>query len=730
MRRIFKRICPIQRQRTHFFSLFQRKSHVMMAESKAETVPVPPQKKSGKKGKGKKQVKVLPDLIGTEDLEYVDHRIRIFDEIYEKQTKAALESNEEITITLPDGKVFKGIKGVTTPLDVANEAINKDFARSVVIAKVDGELFDTFRPVEKDCSVEFFRFNSDEGRHVFWHSSAHVLGQCLERLFSGKLTIGPALEDCFYYDVNMGESTISQADYDGIQKMVNTIMKEKQPFQRVVLQKEEALEMFKFNAFKQQIISEKIADGSTCTVYRCGPLIDLCRGPHIPNTGMIKAFAVLKHSACYWKNEASNPQLQRVYGISFPDKKQLKQRLREIELAKERDHRKIGREQDLFFFHRLSPGSAFWLPHGARIYNKLMDFLKNEYRKRGYEEVMSPNVFNYELWETSGHAAKYEENMFIFDVEKQKFAMKPMNCPGHCLMFKSIQRSYRELPVRYADFGVLHRNELTGALSGLTRVRRFQQDDAHIFCSVDQIEQEINGCLDFLKFVYGVFDFKFSLTLSTRPEMYIGTKEVWDSAEKSLEKCLIGFGQEYTLNPGDGAFYGPKIDILLHDALGRSHQCATIQLDFNLPSEKRFNLQYTAQSGIEHPVIVHRAILGSVERFVAILTESCGGKWPFWISPRQAIVVPISAKFVEYGNSIRQQLHDAGYHVEIDESDNHVKKKIREAQLAQHNFILVVGGEEQEGNTVNIRTRDNKIHGTKGVPELLEWFGELVKEYK
>uniref|UniRef100_A0A6A7G1Y9 Probable threonine--tRNA ligase, cytoplasmic n=1 Tax=Hirondellea gigas TaxID=1518452 RepID=A0A6A7G1Y9_9CRUS len=693
----------------------------------------PPSKPSQTKAnKKRKPDNVLPDRFldkNDSSMDYLHHRLKIFSEIYDAQQAAAELSDETISITLPNNDVVQGKKGVTTALDVA-KGISDAFARKVVIAKVDGELFDAFRPLEKDCKLELLDFNTDEGRKVFWHSSAHILGQCMERLFSGKLTIGPALDDCFYYDVDMDDRTISQADYKEIEKQAQRIVKEKQEFQRIVMTKDQALEMFKFNKFKQQIVHEKITDGTTCTAYRCGPLIDLCRGPHIPTTGLVKAFSIIKHSACYWKGDASNPQLQRIYGLSFPDKKLMKARLAEIALAKERDHRKIGREQKLFFFHHLSPGSAFWLPHGARIYNKLMDFVKSEYRKRGYEEVMSPNVYNMQLWETSGHAAKYKKDMFLFKVEKQEFAMKPMNCPGHCLMFKQLQRSYRDLPLRYADFGVLHRNELTGALSGLTRVRRFQQDDAHIFCSVDQIQQEVLGCLDFMKHVYGICGFSFSLALSTRPVDFIGDIEVWNRAEKDLQTSLESFGYPWKINPNDGAFYGPKIDILLHDALGRSIQCATIQLDFNLPSKDRFNLQYHSPSGMQHPVIVHRAIYGSVERFIAILAENCGGKWPFWLSPRQAIVVPISEKYLEYAQTIRQKLHDEGYYVECDETDNQVKKKIREAQLAQHNFILVVGQEELDGNTVNIRTRDNERHGTKSIEELLEWFQQLVKEFK
>jgi threonyl-tRNA synthetase len=396
--------------------------------------------------------------------------------------------------------------------------------------------------------------------------------------------------------------------------------------------------------------------------------------------------------------DANNDSLQRIYGISFPDKKQMTEYKKFIEEAAKRDHRKIGKEQELFFFHELSPGSAFMLPHGARIYNTLMDLMKEEYHHRGFTEVMSPNMYNMKLWNTSGHAAKYKENMFCLEVEKEEFGLKPMNCPGHCLIFGHRERSYRELPLRYADFGVLHRNEFSGALSGLTRVRRFQQDDAHIFCMADQIETEMDGCFDFLKHVYGIFGFQFHLKLSTRPENYLGDINVWNNAESMLEKSLNKFcqanGIEWELNPGDGAFYGPKVDIVISDALNRKHQCATIQLDFQLP--QRFQLQFRTDHGNQEggdgafarPVIIHRAILGSVERMMAILIEHFGGKFPFWLSPRQICLVPVAAAFNGYAQEIVDKLTALRIYADADLSDNTLNKKIRNAELAQYNFIF------------------------------------------
>eukprot|EP00297_Palpitomonas_bilix_P004453 CAMPEP_0113874636 /NCGR_PEP_ID=MMETSP0780_2-20120614/4449_1 /TAXON_ID=652834 /ORGANISM="Palpitomonas bilix" /LENGTH=687 /DNA_ID=CAMNT_0000860441 /DNA_START=24 /DNA_END=2087 /DNA_ORIENTATION=- /assembly_acc=CAM_ASM_000599 len=664
---------------------------------------------------------------------FVEERMAVCDNLEIRKTPLV---EKPIKVTLPDGKVVEGVAGKTTPYEIA-AGISKGLADSSVVAKLNGEtLWDMFRPLEDDASLELCKFDSDEGRHVYWHSSAHILGQALELKFGAHLCVGPAISEGFYYDVYMEDETkkVSEDDFKDIEKLVNDIVKQKQPFKRIELTKEEALELFKYNPFKVEIINKKVPDGAICTAYQCGPLVDLCRGPHLPTTGNVKTFAVTKNSAAYWLGDANNQSLQRVYGVSFPSKDMMKDYKFRMEEAAKRDHRKVGVQQELFFFHQLSPGSCFFLPHGARIYGRLMDIIKKEYRKRGYEEVVTPNVFNLQLWETSGHAAHYKENMFLFDVEGQQFGMKPMNCPGHCLLFGCRARSYRELPFRIADFGVLHRNELSGALTGLTRVRRFQQDDAHIFCRPDQIKQEVSGVLDFLKHVYGVFGFEFELELSTRPEGYLGTIEQWDNAEKALKESLDEFGRPWALNEGDGAFYGPKIDIKVMDALKRKHQLGTCQLDFQLP--QRFGLNYINEASGEEasrqetPVIIHRAILGSVERFFAILLEHTGGKWPFFISPRQVIVVPVGEKQLEYAKSVRDQIFEAGYFVDVDESNRKLPKKIREAQLAQYNYILVVGQEEVDAGTVNIRTRDNVVHGVKPVAELLADFKEMEEKHE
>uniref|UniRef100_A0A8C3M0J6 threonine--tRNA ligase n=1 Tax=Chrysolophus pictus TaxID=9089 RepID=A0A8C3M0J6_CHRPC len=579
-------------------------------------------------------------------------------------------------------------------------------ADNTVIAKVNKMVWDLDRPLEEDCTLELLKFEDEEAQAVYWHSSAHIMGEAMERIYGGCLCYGPPIENGFYYDMFLEDGGVSSNDFSALETLCKKIMKEKQPFERLEVKKETLLEMFKYNKFKCRILNEKV-NTPTTTVYRCGPLIDLCRGPHVRHTGKIKSIKIHKNSSTYWEGKADMESLQRIYGISFPDAKMLKEWEKFQEEAKNRDHRKIGRDQELFFFHELSPGSCFFLPKGAYIYNTLIEFIRSEYRKRGFQEVVTPNIFNSKLWMTSGHWQHYNENMFSFEVEKEVFALKPMNCPGHCLMFDHRPRSWRELPLRLADFGVLHRNELSGALTGLTRVRRFQQDDAHIFCSVEQIEEEIKSCLQFLRAVYDVFGFSFKLNLSTRPEKYLGDIEVWNQAEKQLENSLNDFGEKWELNPGDGAFYGPKVSAFIRKV-------------------SQFLFFHHDGNDKTRPVIIHRAILGSVERMIAILTENYGGKWPLWLSPQQVMVVPVGPTCDEYAQKVRQQFHDAGLMVDIDVDPGcTLNKKIRNAQLAQYNFILVVGEKEKASGTVNIRTRDNKVHGERTIADTVKRLLEL-----
>ncbi|CAB08788.1 Threonine--tRNA ligase, cytoplasmic [Schizosaccharomyces pombe] len=671
------------------------------------------------------------------EIPFIQHRLDLFDKLQKEYKESlATKPREEIDITLPDGKVIKGTSWETTPISIA-ASISKGLADRVTVAIVNGEPWDLTRPLEASCTLKLCDFNDPEGKRVFWHSSAHILGEATELSFHCHLCIGPPTDEGFFYEMGIDNGrVITNDDYSSIESYAKQAIKQKQPFERLVISKEGLLEMFRYNKYKQYIIQTKIPDGASTTVYRCGPLIDLCTGPHVPHTGRIKSFAVTKNSSSYFLGDAKNDSLQRVYGISFPDNKQMQEYKTFLAEAAKRDHRKIGRDQELFFFNEISPGSCFFLPHGARIYNTLLKYMRYQYSKRGYQEVITPNMYNVNLWKTSGHWNNYSENMFSFDIEKEKYALKPMNCPGHCVMFKSRDRSYRDLPWRVADFGVLHRNEFSGALSGLTRVRRFQQDDAHIFCTPDQVRSEIEGCFDFLKEVYGTFGFTFHLELSTRPEeKYLGDLATWDKAEAQLKAALDASGYKWELNAGDGAFYGPKIDITVFDALKRQHQCATIQLDFQLP--ERFQLEFHAPASAEEakesgnnnkytrPVMVHRAILGSLERMIAILTEHYAGKWPFWMSPRQVCIIPVSAAAYNYADKVHNILSEADIFVDTDKSDNTLPKKIRNAQLAQYNFIFVVGAEEESTNSVNVRNRDDPKKQSKGSTVAVE---EVVKK--
>ncbi|ETB57713.1 threonine-tRNA ligase, variant [Plasmodium yoelii 17X] len=743
-----------------------------------------------------------------EDPDFIQYRLNKYNELKEKKKKIlekVIENDpnyyKEINIELLDGSIKTGQKNITTPYQIASQ-ISKKLSENSIVAEIiyldnvnlnlcdieddendethvdqsqEGILWDMNVPLIGNCKIKFLGIETPQGKKIFWHSSAHILGSSLEKLYGGYLTIGPALNEGFYYDIYLGNNSIISENYNKIENEYNKLVKENVEFEKMICTKEEVLELFKYNPFKIELIKSKIKnDNEKTSVYKCGNFIDLCLGPHIKNTGKVKAFKVLKNSSAYWLGNKNNDSLQRVYGISFQKKTELTDYIKFIEEAKKRDHRNVGKNLNLFFFEKeTSPGSGFWFSHGAKIYNKLIEFMRKEYRIRKYDEVITPNIFSCDLWKTSGHYQNYKNCMFIFNIENKEWGMKPMNCPGHCLIFKQLNASYKSLPIRLADFGVLHRNEITGSLSGLTRVRRFQQDDAHIFCSLDHIKTEVVNVLQFIFFVYNLFGFKYDLYLSTRPPKYIGDIETWDFAEKSLKEALELANVKWKLNEGDGAFYGPKIDIVLRDSLNRSHQCGTVQLDFQLPI--RFNLQYknkeygvgqetdsnlvnnsntdviekkedstlenidnnqdpinnqpggVLKKGFDRPIIIHRAILGSVERFVAILVEHTSGKFPFWLSPRQAIVLPISDKFNEYAKYIHTVLTNNLFDVDVDISVNTLNKKIREAQLKQYNFILVVGEKEISTNTVTVRDRDNpndqKVYT---VQELVNTFKKML----
>ncbi|NWX84941.1 SYTC2 ligase, partial [Nothoprocta pentlandii] len=647
---------------------------------------------------------------------FIEDRLKLYEALKKEHdallADRAANHSKPIKINLADGKVAEGESWKTTPYQLAL-GISQGLASNAVIAKVNGELWDLDRPLEGDCALELLMFDNEEAQAVYWHSSAHILGEAMESYFGGCLCYGPPIENGFYYDMYIEDRGVSSSEFPVLENCCKNIIKEKQPFERLEVKKEILLDMFKYNKFKCRILNEKV-DTPTTTIYRCGPLIDLCRGPHVRHTGKIKALKIFKNSSTYWEGKADMETLQRIYGISFPDNKMMKEWEKFQEEARNRDHRKIGKEQELFFFHDLSPGSCFFLPRGAFLYNTLVDFIREEYHKRNFTEVVSPNIFNSKLWEASGHWQHYSENMFSFEVEKETFALKPMNCPGHCLMFAHRPRSWREMPLRLADFGVLHRNELSGTLSGLTRVRRFQQDDAHIFCTMEQVKTTTkqHPLKQNKPKVFPLFSFFHCVVLECKASF---------CAFIQLQSSLNDFGEPWKLNPGDGAFYGPKIDIKIKDAIGRYHQCATIQLDFQLPI--RFNLTYVGKDGVDkkRPVIIHRAILGSVERMIAILAENYGGKWPFWLSPRQVMVVPVGPTSEEYARQVCSDFFEAGFmsDVDLDQSCT-LNKKIRNAQLAQYNFILVVGEKEKADNAVNVRTRDNKVHGEISVSSALE----------
>jgi len=590
------------------------------------------------------------------------------------------------------------------------DAIKAANKTKIVAAKLDGVMVDLCTVLSQDCELHLFTFDSDEGKEVFWHSSSHILGNALVNLHKCKLVNGPATSEGFYYDVE-SDTPISTDDFAAIEDEMRKIIKSNFKFEKVVKTKEQLLEMYKDNPCKTYFIEKNVKNETS--VYMNGDFYDMCLGPHLPSTGGVGAVKLLKTSSVYFLNDAKNASLQRIYGISFPNKTLLKEYCDRIERAKEMDHRKIGNEMDLFFFHKYSPGSCFWLPEGAHIYNKLVEFLRGEYRKRGFLEVITPNIFSTDLWKESGHYQNYKDNIYM--IEKEDFAMKPMNCPAHCLIFRSVERSFRELPVRFADFGVLHRNEISGALSGLTRVRRFQQDDAHIFCQRDQIQSEIGKCLDFLDYVYRLFDFKYDLLLSTRPEHFLGEIAEWNEAEKALRSAIEASGHPYQINEGDGAFYGPKIDIVLYDALGRKCQCATIQLDFQLP--QRFNLKYTSTDGtLNSPVIIHRAILGSIERMIAIILESYGKKLPFWLTPRQIAIVPLYAE--DYANVIKNTLSDLQVKV-FDEKGLTLNKRIRNAETAGYRLVCVVGKKEEENRQINVRFESGNKN--MNLPEFIDF---------
>jgi threonyl-tRNA synthetase len=559
--------------------------------------------------------------------------------------------------------------------------------------------------VKKDAAIRLITTRDEEALKIMRHSAAHVMAQAVLRVYKdAKLTIGPVIEDGFYYDIDM--EPISEDDFPKIEAEIKKLVKEKIPIQRSEVSKAEALAFYKAEPYKLEMISD-LADGQI-SFYQQGDFTDLCRGPHVPHTGFVKAIKLTKVSGAYWRADQSKAQLQRLYGTAFFNKKELKEHVRFLEEAKKRNHRKIGEALDLFSFHDEAPGMPFFHAKGMELWNSLLEYWRYEHKAAGYVETKTPIMLNRDLWERSGHWENYRENMYTSMVDEEDYAIKPMNCPGGMLLYGTRPHSYREFPIRAAEVGLVHRHEMSGVLAGLFRVRAFHQDDAHIFMTPDQIRAEIFGALQLSERIYGTFGLDFHLELSTRPEKSIGTDEQWDVATEGLRGALDAYDREYRLNEGDGAFYGPKIDLHIQDALKRTWQCGTIQLDMSLP--ERFDLSYIAQDNEKHrPIMIHRTILGSIERFLGILIEHFAGKFPLWMAPVQAVALPINDELIPYAQEVKDALEQAGLRTEVDGRTESLNKKIRGAQLANIPLILTIGAKEQASHTLSVRTLDGKV---------------------
>ena len=628
-----------------------------------------------------------------------------------------------IKVTLKDGSVKEYAKG-TTVMDIA-KSISEGLARSIVAASVNGEVVGLNYEVNEDCELSLFKFEDEEGKDVFRHTSAHMLAQAIKRLYpDAKFAIGPSIDNGFYYDIDL-EHRLTAEDLVKLEAEMKKIAKEDATIERFELSKEDALAWAKENGeiYKTELI-EELPEGEVISFYKQGEFTDLCRGPHLPSTKKVKAVKLLSVAGAYWRGDEKNKMLQRIYGVSFEKNKDLEAHLHMLEEAKKRDHRKLGRELELFFIPEEGPGFPLFLPRGMELKNELLKFWRELHREDGYVEIETPIILNQKLWETLGHWYHYKENMYTVDIDEQQFAIKPMNCPGGMLFYNSKQHSYKELPIRAAELGRVHRHELSGALHGLMRVRAFTQDDAHIFMLPSQIKDEIKGVISLIDKVYSTFGFEYHLELSTRPESSIGTDEEWEVAENGLREALEELNLPYKLNEGDGAFYGPKIDFHLRDCIGRTWQCGTIQLDMQLP--QRFDVSYIGEDGEKHrPVMIHRVAFGSIERFIGILIEHYAGKFPTWIAPVQAKILLVSDRFKEYAEEVKKALFDKGIRVELDDRAEKIGYKIREAQLQKVPYMLIVGEKEVNEKKVSVRSRDN---GEMGAIEVEEFIANVLKE--
>ncbi len=621
-----------------------------------------------------------------------------------------------IKLTMPDNSVREYEDSILA-LDVA-KSISDGFARSVVGAVYNGQTIGLQNEIKNDGSIKFLKFEDKEGKHIFWHTSSHIMAQAIKKLWpDAKLAIGPAIDNGFYYDIDM-EYRLVQEDFEKIEAEMKKITKQALALERFELPRAEAIKYMeeKQEPYKVELIQD-LPEDAIISFYKQGDFVDLCAGPHLESTKKPKAIKLLSIAGAYWRGNEKNKMLQRIYGITFEKAKDLDEYIRIMEEAKKRDHRKLGKELDLFFMSEEGPGFPFFLPKGVEVKNELMRFWREIHKKSGYVEIETPMILNKHLWETSGHWYNYKENMYTVEIDEQDFAIKPMNCPGGILVYSNKMHSYKDFPMRVAEVGRVHRHELSGALHGLMRVRAFTQDDAHIYMLPEQIKDEIKDVVKLIDELYSVFGFSYNVELSTRPEKFLGEIKDWDQAESSLKSALDEMKVKYVINEGDGAFYGPKIDFHLTDCIGRTWQCGTIQLDSQLPS--RFELEYTGADGQKHkPIMIHRTAFGSIERFFGILIEQFAGAFPTWLAPVQVKVLPISDKFNEYAEKVKEELAAMNIRVELDTRAEKIGYKIREAQMEKVPFMFVVGEKEVESNTVSVRERQQGDLGSMSTEEI------------
>jgi len=635
-------------------------------------------------------------------------------------------------VELPDGTALELEDGATG--EDAARAIGEGLARAALAVKQNGDIRDLSAPLRDGEQIEIVTQRSgDDALELLRHDAAHVLATAVVELYPGaKVSIGPPIDGGFYYDFEFPEGvTIGEGDLERIEGKMREHIKADEPFEREDVTASAALQRFRDDdqPYKVELIEDLVRDQGveTVSLYRNGPFVDLCRGPHGPSTKRIKAIKLTSVAGAYWRGDSNRTMLTRIYGTAFFSKDDLAEHLRRLEEARARDHRKLGKELDLFMFSELSPGSPFWKPNGMVIWNELTNLWRAENSDRDYREVKTPILYDVDLFKTSGHWHVYRENMYFTEVEERAMGLKPMNCPAHIQIYKSERRSYRDLPIRYSEAGLVHRHEPSGTLHGLLRVRHITQDDAHIFCTEDQIEEEVIRCLDFGFAMYDYFGFEPRLELSTRPDKRVGSEEMWDKAEAALERALVQRGLDYELNPGDGAFYGPKIDLHMTDTIGRSWQLGTVQLDYAMP--ERFELTYTGADNAEHmPVMIHRALLGSFERFIGILIEHYAGEFPLWLAPLQALVLPIADRHNDYAREVERRLRDAGIRAEVDDRTESIKRKIRDGELRKAAYMLVVGDKEAESDAVAVRRHREGDQGTASVGEAIERLrGEIAE---